>query len=212
MKTQLKNKHYIGRPKKESTMKHIWLLILPITIIMSSCSSDDGPGITEEQRQLIMGDTSDDILLLGLQSPITVERDDVHGGTRELDMDRNGEIDVIITFYQEFFGGKGIQISTPNEDANAEVAFDPSTDWVRPLNAGEIVTFDSEDWRSADMEPLAVFDSNDGSSSGLWNGTTSKYVAFRMQINNTRFLAWIELSVSDYDNHSFHNYGIKIVP
>ena len=47
-----------------------------------------------------MGDTSDDILLLGLQSPITVE-DDVHGGTRELDMDRNGEIDVIITFYQE---------------------------------------------------------------------------------------------------------------
>lgn len=193
-------------------MKTNWILLVLFAILMASCSSDEGTGITDEQRQLIMGDTSDDILLLGLESPITVEREDVHSGTRELDINKNGEVDVIISFYQDFFGGKGLQISTPNEDTNAAVAFDSSTDWVKPLNSGEIVTFDSEDWRSAELEPLAVFDSNDGSSSGLWNGTTSKYVAFRMQINNTRYLAWIEFSVSDYDNHSFHNYGTKIVP
>ena len=56
----------------------IFTLLLPLTFIISSCNSDDGPGISEEQRQLIMGDDGEGIRLLGLQTPIVVERDDVH--------------------------------------------------------------------------------------------------------------------------------------
>lgn len=188
----------------------IWTLILPVTLIFS-CNSDDGPGITQEQRQLIMGDTGAGVLVLGLQSPITINRDDVHSNLRELDMDSNGDLDVTILSYQEFFGNKGLVLSTVNSAANAQVAVD-GDGLVKPYNAGDAVEFESETWVSVEEAALAVFDAASQSSSGLWNGTTSKYVAFRMQIDNTRFLAWIELSVSDYDNYSFHNYGIKIVP
>lgn len=188
----------------------IWTLLLPITLIFA-CDNDDGPGITQEQRQLIMGDTGEGVLVLGLQSPITVERDDVHSNLRELDMDRNEIDDVVIRSFQDFFGSKGLEISTTNSAANAQVAVD-AEGLVKPYNQGDAVEFESETWMSVEEAPLAVFDASNQESTGLWNGTTSKYVAFRMQINNTRFLAWIELSVSDYDNYSFHNYGIKIVP
>jgi hypothetical protein len=192
-------------------MKHIILtLFIAFSIILSSCS-DDEPGITPEQRQLIMGDDGEGVLLLGLAGPIVTERDDVHASTRELDMDRNTELDVIIRAYQDFFGDKGLVISTPNTAANAQVMVDEDG-FVIPMDAGEIVKFDEGTWAAVDMAPLAVFDAGAGSTTGLWNGVQNKYVAFRMQVDNTRFLAWIELSVSDHDNYSFYNYGIKIVP
>ena len=58
---------------------------------------------------------------------------------------------------------------------------------------------------------MAVSSVSEGVS-GLWNQLNNKFVAFRMQDGNTRFLAWLEFSVADFDNHSFHNFGIKIVP
>jgi uncharacterized protein YcfL len=184
-------------------------LLLPILII--ACSSDEPTGFSDEQRQLIMGDTGNGVLTLGLQAPITINRDDVHLNLRELDMDGNSDVDVSILSYQDFFGDKGLLISTPNSLAKAQVAVD-SDGFVRPYAAGETIQFESETWLSVEEAPLAVFVASDQSSTGLWNGTSNQYVAFRMQIENTRFLAWIELSVSDYDNYSFHNYGIKIVP
>jgi len=188
----------------------IFTLFIALSILFSGCS-DDEPGITPEQRQLIMGDDGEGVLLLGLVSPIVTERDDVHAMTHDLDMDRNTELDVIIRAYQDFFGDKGLVISTPNTAANAQVMVDDNG-FVTPMDAGEIVKFDEGTWAAVDMAPLAVFNPGEGSTTGLWNGVQNKYVAFRMQIDNTRFLAWIELSVSAHDNHSFHNYGIKIVP
>lgn len=185
------------------------LSILSFTLL--ACSSDDGPSITPEQRQLIMGDDGDGILTLGLESPITIARDDVHSNLRELDLDQNDLIDIAILAYEEFAGDKGLIVSTPNTDNDAELIVNENG-MVIPLTSGEIVKFDEGTWAAVNEAALAVFNASDNSTAGLWNGLDNRFIALRMQNNNTRYLAWVELSVSDHDNYSFHNYGIKIVP
>jgi len=196
----------------------IFTLILPIAFIVSSCNNDDGPTITDDQRQLIMGDDGDGVRLLGLNTPIVVERDDVHSWRHVWgDLDLNGDEDVVLLAYQDFGGStattnRGLVISTPNSSVNSEVLVD-ANGFVVPLNPGDAIKFDEGTWASVTEAPLAVYDNaTTPNSTGLWNGASNKFVAFRMQDGNTRFLAWIELSVSDFDNHSFFNYGIKIVP
>ena len=120
----------------------IFTLLLPLTFIISSCNSDDGPGISEEQRQLIMGDDGEGIRLLGLQTPIVVERDDVHSWRHVWgDLDLNGVEDVVVRAYQDFSGNKGLVISTPNSAVTAQVMVD-ANGLVVPLNSGDIVKFD----------------------------------------------------------------------
>lgn len=193
-------------------MKLLKLLpLFTLLVLTLSCDSDDGPAFTQEQRQLIMGDDGEGIRSLGLTTPIVIERDDVHSNLRELDMDQNEELDLTIRAYQDFFGDKGLVISTVNEETSAEVLVN-ADGLVNPLNGGDIITFEEGSWQSVEEAALAVYSSADQSTTGLWNGLSNKFVAFRMQDGNTRYLAWIELSVSDHDNYSFHNYGIKIVP
>lgn len=185
--------------------------LLIVSLFILSCESDNGPTITDEQRQLIMGDDGAGVRLLGLEGPITIERDDIHSNLRELDLDQNNDIDLILRAYQDFFGDKGLVISTANEATNAEVLVN-ADGFVVPLNGGDIIRFEEGTWDSVEEAPLAVYDPTSRSTTGLWNGLDNRFVAFRMQDGNTRYLAWIELSVSDHDNYSFHNYGIKIVP
>lgn len=191
--------------------RFLFTLIIPLSLLTTSCTSDDGPTITEEQRQLIMGDEGEGVLLGGFTAPIVVENDGIHSFPIDLDLDRNTEIDIELLASQGFFGDKSLIISTPNAATNPQLLVNEDG-LVIPLNSGDIVKFDEGTWAVADEAPLAVYDPSDQSTTGLWNGLSNKYVAFKMQIGNTRYLAWIELSVSDYDNFSFHNHGLKIVP
>lgn len=185
------------------------LTMLSIIVILSACGSDDGSGISEEQQQLIMGDaTGTGVVQLGLTAPITVAKDQVHITTRELDINFDGETDITIRAYEEFGGSaKGLSITTNNTDTR--ILLDGNGD-VTALNSGDIVTVLSETWGFSDQLPLAVL--MDQTTSGLWNGLQNKFVAVRIDTGGNRFLAWIELSVANYDNYSFHNFALKQVP
>ncbi|MFY0592687.1 hypothetical protein [Roseivirga sp.] len=185
------------------------LPLLCFALLLVACGNDDGGGITDEQRQLVMGDASGEgIVQLGLNSPITVQIDAVHSNVRELDINFDNEIDIIIRAYEDFGGNpKGLTITTNN--TSTRILLDESGN-VAPLNAGETTTVLSTTWGMANSLALAVLDGQ--TTTGLWNGLQNKYVAVRMDIGTSRFLAWIELSVSDYDNYSFHNYALKQVP
>mgnify|MGYP006999513753 CR=1 FL=1 len=158
--------------------QHILFSILSLSILLFSCDDDNGPSISPEQRQLIMGDTGTGIFALGLASPIVLERDNVHSNVRELDMDQNGDLDVIIRAYEDFFGNKGLVISTVNEGTDAAVMTNDDG-FVMPLNGGDIVKFEEGIWTSVEEAPLAVFDTSDQSTQGIWNGLANKFVAFR---------------------------------
>ena len=185
------------------------LSLLSLISLSIACGSDDDPGITEEQRQLVMGDSSSEgIVELGLTTPITVAQDQVHSNVRELDINFDGEIDITIRAYENFGGNpKGLTLTTSN--SATRVLVDGNGDIIA-LNAGDIATVLSTTWAMVDERSLAVLDGQ--VVSGLWNGLQNKYVAVRMDIGTSRFLAWIELSVSNYDNYSFYNYALKQVP
>ncbi|OEK05285.1 hypothetical protein [Roseivirga misakiensis] len=185
------------------------LLFLSFALLTLACGNDDGPGITEEQRQLIMGDaTGDGVVQLGLTAPITVDVDLVHSNTRELDINFDSETDIVVRAYEDFGGNpRGLTITTSN--TSTRILLDDNGN-VRALNAGEVTTVLSTTWAMADALPLAVLDGQ--TISGIWNGLQNKYVAVRMDVGNSRFLAWIELSVDNYDNYKFHNYALKQVP
>ena len=76
---------------------------------------------------------------------------------------------------------------------------------VKVLSEGDVVTTASETWVDADALPLAELIGQ------TTNGLQNRYVAVRIDINNTRYPGWIELSVDNYDNYTFHNYAVKLV-
>lgn len=156
-----------------------------------------------------MGYEGSDVYSFGLNAPLSVNRDDNHSTPLELDINVDGENDVEIRAYEETFNGrKGLTLESLN--ATTTFSVDGNGD-ILPLEAGTKVTIDTETWGGANsILPLAVYDN--GTTTGLWNGLTSRYVAVKIEIDNNRFLAWIELSVSDYDNYSFHNFVLKSVP
>lgn len=184
--------------------KNTILLLLVLSVSFWACG-DDAPGITQEQRELIMGDT-ETTSVLGLTAPLVLDRDDIHKTPRTFDLNSDGEDDITLMAFQEFGGEKGLHVTTLN--TNTRIAFN-SDDQVTPLNEGDVVTIESENWQFADESPLAV---SDNGVFGVWNGLQNRYMAVRIDVNNNRFLVWVELSVSDFDNYSFHNFAFKRVP
>lgn len=185
------------------------LSLLSLIIVLSACGGDDDSGISEEQQQLVMGDaTGTGVVQLGLTAPITIAQDQVHITQRELDINFDGIIDITIRAFEEFGGNpKGLTVTTNNTETR--ILLD-GNGVVMALNSGDIVTVLSETWAFSDQLPLALLSGQN--TTGLWNGVQNKFMAVRMDIGGSRFLAWIELSVADYDNYSFHNYALKQVP
>ena len=179
-------------------------------LVFQACGDDDGGGgITDEQRQLVMGQTDGvGVFFTGLTAPLTLERDQVHSNLRELDLNNDGVFDITLRAYEEFGGAdKGLSLSVVSDSVRVSVNGDGL---VIPKENGDIVTLASETWTQGVDLPLAVREA--GNVSGLWNGLQNRYVAIRIDIQNSRFLAWVELSVSDFDNYSFHNFVLRAVP
>ena len=184
------------------------LLAIVSVAFLIACGSDDGDGgITQEQRELRMGESSgSNILFSGLASPLVLARNDVHSNVRDIDLNNDGVDDVSIRAYEEFAGDKGLTFSTLNDSTRVSVV----NNQVKPLSEGDIITIDSESWGSAESVVLAELIS--GTPGGNWNGLGRRYIAIRMDIGIRRFLAWIEISVEEYDNYSFYNVALKSVP
>ncbi len=182
-------------------------LVLLATAVLS-CGSDDGDGgITDEQRQLIMGqETGIGLFYSNLSSPLVLARDEVHSNVRELDINNDGVTDLALRAYQEFSGNRGLTISTPSD--SVRISMDGQM--VKALEEGDIVTISTETWGSADALALAVTDA--GTVSGNWVGAGNRFVAFRMDIGISRFLGYLEISVEDFDNYSLHNFALRAVP
>lgn len=186
-----------------------WILglVLLATAVLS-CGSDDGDGgITDEQRQLIMGqETGIGLFYSNLSSPLVLARDEVHSNVRELDINNDGVTDLALRAYQEFSGNRGLTISTPSD--SVRISMDGQM--VKALEEGDIVTISTETWGSANALALAVTDA--GTVSGNWVGAGNRFVAFRMDIGISRFLGYLEISVEDFDNYSLHNFALRAVP
>lgn len=191
-------------------MKRLRILSLLLLVTLAfSCGNDDGDGISEEQRQFIMGDaTGTNVISLGLTTPLVQNNDAVHISPRELDINFDQEADVLLRAFEEFGGfSKGLTLTTLNMETRVSV--DENGD-IKALSQGDIITATSETWVNADALPLAELMGQ--TTNGLWNGLQNRYVAVRIDIDNTRYLGWIELSVDSYDNYTFHNYAVKLIP
>lgn len=182
---------------------------MAVAVVVLSCGSDDGDGgITDEQRQLVMGqETGIGLFYSNLSAPLVLARDDVHSNVRELDINNDGVTDIELRAYQEFGSNRGLTINTPSD--STRISLDAQMA-VKALEDGDIVTILSETWGSAESLPLAV--SEAGTVSGNWVDAGNRYVAFRIDIGNSRFLGYLEISVEDFDNYSLHNFALRAVP
>lgn len=190
--------------------RYQWILgLVLLTVAVLSCGSDDGDGgITDEQRQLIMGqETGIGLFYSNLSVPLVLARDEVHSNVRELDINNDGVVDIELRAYQEFSGNRGLTVTTPSD--STRISLDGQMA-VKALENGDIVTVSTETWGSADALALAVTEA--GVVSGNWVGAGTRFIAFRMDIGISRFLGYIEISVEDFDNYSLHNFAFRAVP
>lgn len=180
-----------------------------MTLLLACGGDDDGGGITDEQRQLVMGQSEGvGVFHTGLEDPLVLARDAVHSNVRELDLNNDGVIDIAIRAFEEFGGNpKGLTITTTNDSTRVLMN---ASGQVTPLEEGDVITIESTTWTMVDQSPLAVLEG--GTTTGVWNMAGRRFVAVRMDIGISRFLAWIELSVEDYDNYSFYNLALRAVP
>lgn len=190
--------------------RYQWILgiTLAVVTVLSCGSDDDGGGITDEQRQLIMGqETGIGLFFSDLPGPLVLARDEVHSNLRELDINNDGVVDIQIRAYQEFSGNKGLTISTPSDSTRISLDAQGA---AKALENEDIVTILSETWGSADALALAV--SEGGMVSGNWVSAGNRFVTFRIDIGISRFLGYIEISAEDFDNYSLHNFALRAVP
>jgi hypothetical protein len=173
-----------------------------------SCGSDDGGGITDEQRQLVMGqETGIGLFFSDFPGPLVLSRDNVHSNVRELDINSDGVVDIELRAYQDFGSDRGLTLTTANDSTTVSLDAQMA---VKALEEGDIVTIASETWGPADALALAVNDG--GVVSGNWVGNGNRFIAYRIDIGNSRFLGWIEISVEDFDNYSLYNFALRAVP
>ena len=189
-----------------------WLSFL---IAFSACGDDDS-GDPEDPSIFIAGRTTGtNVFFSDLASPDETSRDETHTTVREVDINNDQIIDFEITASELNTVNVVIKLLTINTLGQNSVAVNknPAAN-PRIFQQGDTIRIADEDWVSqADEYILAGQEVTTAGTTELanWNGQRNRYLAVWVRKDNENILGWIELSVEDFDNYTFHNYASKPV-
>ena len=197
-----------------NTISSIWFCAICV-LGFFSCSDDDS-GTPEDPTTFIAGQTSgSNVFFSNLASPDETARDETHTTVREVDINNDQIIDFEITASELNTVNvviKLLSITTEGQNAVA-VNKNPAAN-PRIFQQGDTIRIADEEWVSEVEE--YVLASQEVTSAGTteggnWNGQRNRYLAVWVRKDGQNILGWIELSVEDFDNYTFHNYASKPV-
>ena len=190
-----------------------WLSFL---IAFSACGDDDSSGDPEDPTTFIAGRTTGtNVFFSDLTSPDETAKDEPHTTVREVDINNDQIIDFRITASELNTVNlviKLLSITTQGQNSFA-VNKNPAAN-PKIFQQGDTIRIADEDWESQAEEYILAGQEVTGTGStelGNWNGQRNRYLAVWVRKDGENILGWIELSVEDFDNYTFHNYASKPV-
>jgi hypothetical protein len=90
------------------------------------------------------------------------------------------------------------------------------TDYVGIIQKNTTLNFENQVWNQLDsVKMFCQWERNIQAEFsydyGIWNGNYNKYFAVNFQHGDETIIAWIEISVVEYDNYILHNYASFIL-
>lgn len=190
-----------------------WLFVL---IAFSACGDDDPSGAPEDPTTFIAGRTTGtNVFFSNLASPDETAVDQTHTTTREVDINNDQIIDFEIISSELNTVNVVIKLLSITTEGQNSVAVNknPAAN-PKIFQQGDTIRIADEDWVNQVQEyTLAGQEVSSAGTTelGNWNGQRNRYLAVWVRKDGENILGWIELSVDNFDNYTFHNYASKPV-
>ena len=186
-------------------------------LMISGCQKKDC--FVPEGFILEVGTTDNSTYTSNLSVPDTVFHNTFHTTVRHLDLDGDQECELCLVSTETTINSTTIVrelklVPDPSRTITVSVLVDnPNPPYlVRPYSVGATVDVEQEFSLLVNGDlPLARYtvDLLNGKEvfEGNWNGKSEKCLIIKYTEDGTELSAWIELSVTQYDNYVFHNFA-----
>lgn len=197
------------------------------TISMSACREGIQEPV-ENQHDIKTGQVTDAIYYSSFDQPESLFVDKSHEDVKTIDLNNDGIMEFEIVSIEDTITVKdsnenlrdyhvkklflrkyreGIYISAESITYN---------DYVAIIPKNTILNFENQVWSPLDsIKMFCQWERNIQAEFsydfGIWNGNNNKYFAVNFQQGDETIIAWIEISIVEYDNYILHNYASFIL-
>lgn len=202
-------------------------LVIGLAAIVIACR-EDIIEYTDEEIFIRTGQVTDALYFSDMVQPDSIVIDAGHEDVRRMDLNHDGmfefeivseEDTIIIKDSDKNFRAyhiKSLHLKKLREDILVSVESIEYPGYLNVIQGNSILNFESQIWKTLDsVKVLCYWEKNllNGFSyyDGLWNNKRNKYFAVNYQHEDRTIIAWIELSVIDFDNYILHNYASFIL-
>lgn len=202
-------------------------VIIGLAAIVISCRE----GINEfvdEEFIIRTGQVTDALYFSDLVRPDSVIIDTNHEDVRSIDLNNDGikEFEIVseedtITIKDSNqnlrnYHIKSLHLKKLREGIFVSVESISYTGYVGVIQENSILNFESQIWNPLDSVKILCYwekslQTEFSYDYGLWNNKQNMYFAVNYQHEDRTIIAWIELSVIEYDNYILHNYASFIL-
>ena len=202
-------------------------LVIGLAVIVITCREGINESIVEE-KIIRTGQVTDALYFSNLVRSDSIIIDNNHEDARVIDLNNDGIPEFEIVFQEDtvsikhsnqeliYFHIKSLFLRKLRENIFVSVESINYTGYVGVIQGNSILSFESQIWNPLDSIKILIHWENNlqfdfSYDFGLWNNRSSKYFAVNFQHNGRTIIAWIELSVVEYDNYILHNYASFIL-
>lgn len=202
-------------------------LVIGLAVIVITCRE----GINEfmyEENFIRTGQVTDALYFSNIARPDSIMLDTRHEVVRSMDLNNDGigEFEIVsvedtitvkdINQNLRYFHIKSLILKKLKEDIFVSVESISYTGYVGIIQGNSILNFESQIWNPLDSTKLLCYweknlQTEFSYDDGLWNNKHNKYFAVNYQHEDRTIIAWIELSVLEYDNYIIHNFASFIL-
>jgi hypothetical protein len=182
----------------------------------------------ENQNDIKTGQVADAVYYSNFDQPETLFVDGKHEDIRLIDVNNDGIMEFGIVSTEDTvtikdsnenlrdYHVKKLFLRKQRENILISVESITYTDYVAIIPKNSILNFETQVWNPLDsVKMFCQWERNIQAEFsydfGIWNGNYNKYFAVNFQEEDKTIIAWVEISIVDYDNYILHNYASFIL-
>jgi hypothetical protein len=202
------------------------LIIVLLTVTLLSCRE----GIPDpiEDESIKTGQTAGSIFFSGFNKPDSVFIDSDHEDIKLIDLNDDGIMEFEIVSTEDTvsekissndirdYHVKTLFLRKQRENIYISVESITYSDYVAIIDRNSILNFQTQIWNPLDsVKMFCQWERNIQAGFsydyGIWNENYNKYFAVNFQHEGETIIAWVEISIVEYDNYILHNYASFIL-